>query len=369
MSESDNQPQQPGAYTQIIAQFTRYWLIGAVVVVFLAVFVIWWRFYAFTDEGYKPAQPIAYSHKLHAGDLNIPCQYCHFNADKSRHAGVPPMSTCLTCHAADKGAVGKTKPGVQQLLALTVEADGGYGSDDDSDNKDPGVLKTGGMIHWNRVHQLPDHVYFSHEWHVKAGVSCQTCHGKVEEMVVVKQVEDLTMGWCVRCHRDDNYVSYNSERSGLHNSYSDTDAATFVVGTGNYDVIRHNVRPDDLPIFKKRDTKAQHEGHAHGADDNGHGTTAQVADGAHKKVDDKGIQKLRGTFVEDRDEHGNEKLLNKDYFTTAQAAKLQELFKKYPDLPRWRISDLPETHQAFYGTEGGKGMHQNAPTHCSTCHQ
>ncbi|NRA40069.1 MAG: cytochrome c3 family protein [Planctomycetes bacterium] len=359
MSESDSQPKPPGAYTHIIGPLTRYWYIVGFVLVFLGIFFLWWRFFAFTDEGYKPRQPIAYSHKLHAGDLKIPCQYCHFNADKSRHAGVPPLSICLGCHAPDKGAVANDKPEIEELLKLTIDAPGAYGSDDDSDYRDSGVLKSGGMIHWNRVHQLPDHVYFSHEWHVKAGVSCQTCHGDIENMVVVKQVADLTMGWCVRCHRKDNYVSYNSKRSGLQNSYDEKEAASFVVGTGNYDVLRHNVRPDDLPVFSRRDTKAKYDT----GEDHGH-----EHDAGNTVVDDNSIQKLRGNFIEDRVD-GKEKLLNSEYFTTAQASKLQELFKKYPDLPRWRISDLPETHQAFYGKEGGKGMHQNAPTQCSTCHQ
>jgi hypothetical protein len=220
------------------------------------------------------------------------------------------------------------------------------------------VRKAGGMIHWNRVHQLPDHVFFSHEWHVKAGVSCKTCHGPVDEMEVVRQHASLTMGWCIECHRSENYVSSNSKRSGLHDRYDPENPRSFVVGTGNYDVIRHNIRPDNVVNFEDRQTDSNvptentevHVGHAHTDEGKEH-----LAD-----HEDRG-ERLRGIFKESQDKE----LLNLTYFTAAQRDHLQNLLKEYPDLPRWRVADFPETHKAFYG----KMMHQNAPTQCSTCHQ
>ena len=354
---NDNGQEQSPEH-QTASKFNRYWYLITALIVGVLCFFYWWRYYAFTDQGYMPAQPIHYSHKLHAGTHQIPCEYCHFNAQKSRHAGVPPLSVCLGCHDPAQGGVGKDKPEVQKLLDLAKKnPESVYLSDKDGDYKDPGVAKAGGMIHWNRVHQLPDHVFFSHEWHVKAGVSCKTCHGPVDEMEVVYQYADLTMGWCIECHRSDNYVSYNSKRSGLHGRYDSEDAKTFLVGTGDYDVLRHNVRPDRVVNFEERPTLANKGHHQH--EDHGDG---------HEK-DHK--EKLRGIFDESMDEDNPETtdvvegLLNKKYFSKEQAKHLRKLLTKYPDLPRWRIADLPETHKAFYG----KMQHQNAPTQCSTCHQ
>ncbi len=130
-----------------------------------------------TNQGYAPTQPIVYSHAVHAGELQIPCQYCHFGAERGRYAGVPPVSVCMNCH---RQAV-PDHPEVKKLAA---------------------ALAKGEPIEWVRVHWIPDHVYFSHRPHVRAGVECQTCHGNVQEMGRVEQWASLTMGWCVNCHRD-----------------------------------------------------------------------------------------------------------------------------------------------------------------------
>jgi hypothetical protein len=164
------------------------------------------------QQGYQPVQPIAYSHRLHAGELQIPCLYCHSGAQSSRHAGVPAANVCMNCHrfvTASLGAVRaedefaasekrKPRPVVSAELqklydALALDA---------RMERDPGRQPQ--PIEWNRVHSLPSFVYFDHRAHVRVGVACQKCHGPVETMERVQQVSDLSMGWCVNCHRDAN---------------------------------------------------------------------------------------------------------------------------------------------------------------------
>lgn len=129
------------------------------------------------EQGYTPDQPIPFSHKLHAGDNKIPCQYCHTGAAISRHAGVPPTQTCMNCHSVTR----TDRPSIQKLAA---------------------AHETGEAIPWVRIHSLPDHVYFDHRPHVNAGVACQTCHGEVQKMTRVTRVMDMRMGACLACHRD-----------------------------------------------------------------------------------------------------------------------------------------------------------------------
>jgi hypothetical protein len=127
-------------------------------------------------QGYAPEQPIAFSHKLHAGDAKVPCLYCHFGARTSRHAGIPPAGVCMNCHA--------------MLAKQTVEIE-----------KLKEAIEQRRPIAWIKVHNLPDFVSFSHSRHVIARVECQACHGAVETMVRVEQQAPLTMGWCIDCHR------------------------------------------------------------------------------------------------------------------------------------------------------------------------
>lgn len=129
-------------------------------------------------EGYAPIQPVRFSHKIHAGDNQMQCLYCHFAADKGRHAGIPPTGLCLNCHT-------KVKPNSPEIAKI----------------KD--AVKDGKSIHWVRVHNLPDFAYFNHSQHVRVGkVSCQTCHEEVEKMEVLKQAKPMNMGWCIECHRE-----------------------------------------------------------------------------------------------------------------------------------------------------------------------
>ena len=367
MSEDDNSVE--GVVEVVASQeaktgLARYWYLIVLAVVALLWFFSWWRYSAFTDEDYMPDQPIPYSHRLHAGEHQIPCAYCHFNAEKGRHAGVPPTSVCMGCHDPLKGAVGQGLPNVEKMLELIGDGSTEYLDTDDLDpSRDEGIVKEGGVIHWERIHKLPDHAYFSHEHHIAAGVSCQTCHGPIEEMEVVWQAEDLTMGWCIECHRKDDYTTVATKRSGLHDRAEVDENGMVVsedyrVGTANYDVLRSRIRPDRVVPFKARHVK---EAGGKGYGDKAHGDKGDKY--AKKDAKDETIASaLRGGFDGSKDSVTGEDV---GFFTKAQAVELQKLFEKYPDLPRWRVPDLPESHRAFYGTE----MLQNAPTQCSTCHQ
>jgi hypothetical protein len=161
------------------------------------------------QQGDEPVQPIAFSHRLHAGELQVSCPYCHFDAESSRHAGIPPENVCMNCHrfvTAPLGAIraedeqakkeGRkpqriVSPEIQKIYdALALDADL---------KRDPSKTQT--PIAWVKVHNLPDFAYFDHRAHVNAGVACQQCHGPVETMERVQQAQPLTMGWCVNCHR------------------------------------------------------------------------------------------------------------------------------------------------------------------------
>lgn len=162
------------------------------------------------DRGYEPLQPIAFSHRLHTGDLQISCLYCHSGAEKSRYAGIPAASTCMNCHkfvAAPLGAVrAEDELAQQQKRAprriVSPEIQKLYDALGLNDKMQPDAAKTPRPVAWTRVHNLPDFTCFDHRAHISAGVKCQTCHGPVETMERMRQAPDLTMGWCVNCHRD-----------------------------------------------------------------------------------------------------------------------------------------------------------------------
>jgi len=154
-----------------------YATIGFAFALVLIIFLFW--YYASpknTDVGYRPVQPVAYSHKLHAGDLGIDCRYCHWAVEKSPHANVPSTKTCMNCH---------TLIGTDNEKLLLVRESWA--------TKEP--------IPWVRVHKLPDYAYFNHAAHVTAGVGCASCHGNVATMERVMQVKPLSMSWCLDCHR------------------------------------------------------------------------------------------------------------------------------------------------------------------------
>jgi hypothetical protein len=123
-----------------------------------------------------PPQPVPFSHRVHAGVNGIGCTMCHAYAERSVVAGIPSMARCVGCHKF----IGRDKPAVQLVLKTNEE---------------------GKVLAWNRVYVLPDHVYFTHERHVSAGLRCQECHGEIQTMDVTRRARALTMGWCVDCHR------------------------------------------------------------------------------------------------------------------------------------------------------------------------
>ena len=147
--------------------------------------------------GYQPEQPIDYSHKVHAGDLEIECVYCHFGALSSRTAGIPSANVCMNCHKAVSS--GKTT-GTAEIQKI-YDAIGWDGSAYTGETK---------PIKWVKVHNLPDHVYFSHQQHYVVGnIDCTECHGQMEELGVARQNKPLTMGWCLDCHNT-HQVDLNS---------------------------------------------------------------------------------------------------------------------------------------------------------------
>lgn len=149
-----------------------------------AILGIWYFFSPeFTDVGYAPKQPVPFSHKIHAGDLGLDCRFCHYSVERSYFAAIPPTHTCIGCHGAKKGNI---LPKSKKLKLLR-------------DNHDAGK-----SVPWKRVHMLPDYAFFNHKVHVAAGVGCATCHGRIDQMPVVAQAKSLSMGWCLKCHRNPN---------------------------------------------------------------------------------------------------------------------------------------------------------------------
>jgi len=139
------------------------------------------------QQNYQPIQPIAFSHKIHAGQFEIDCNYCHTGVRNSKSANIPSVNICMNCH----NSINTEKPEIQKILTAYEE-------------KKP--------IEWIRVHNLPDLSYFNHSQHVEVGgIECETCHGPIKEMDVVYQYAELTMGWCVNCHRETELNSKGNE--------------------------------------------------------------------------------------------------------------------------------------------------------------
>ena len=150
----------------------------ATVLLVTVVGAIWYWFSPeFTDVGYQPKQPVPYSHQLHAGELGIDCRYCHNTVEEAGFAALPPTATCMNCHASIKAESTILKP-----LRESAE------------KNEP--------LKWVKIHQLPDYAYFNHKVHVNAGVGCETCHGRIDQMEEVYLANTLSMSWCLDCHRN-----------------------------------------------------------------------------------------------------------------------------------------------------------------------
>jgi hypothetical protein len=169
------------------------------------------------SPGYSPLQPVKFSHAVHAGQNKTDCIYCHSSAKTSKAAGFPAENVCMNCHIVVRNG---TRSGISEISKVISAYE----------NMKP--------IEWIKVHNLPDHVFFSHAQHVSAGgVACQECHGKVEEMDVISQANDLSMGWCINCHRTKNinfqnkfYTEYKDLGDKFHKGVIDTVTVSMVGG-------------------------------------------------------------------------------------------------------------------------------------------
>ncbi|MDW8246613.1 MAG: cytochrome c3 family protein [Sandaracinaceae bacterium] len=153
---------------------------GAALVFVVAYYFSPWH----TQVGYAPAQPIRFSHRLHAGQLGMDCRYCHANVERSGEAMIPPTQTCMGCHAVLHGDPSDPKKATKASVQPLFDS-----------------WATGQPIPWVRVHNLPDHAYFDHSIHLSAGIGCVSCHGRIDQMEVVRQDQPLSMAWCLDCHR------------------------------------------------------------------------------------------------------------------------------------------------------------------------
>ena len=152
-------------------------LLGALGGGVLLIGIVWYYFSPeFYEVGYKPEQPVPYSHSLHVGQLGMDCQYCHNHVEQSTYANIPPTQTCMNCHGQIK---------TESLALLPVRES----------------WATGEPIEWVQVTHLADYAHFPHNAHVAVGVGCESCHGRIDQMPVVYVAEPLSMGWCLECHR------------------------------------------------------------------------------------------------------------------------------------------------------------------------
>jgi mono/diheme cytochrome c family protein len=170
------------------------------------------------QKNYQPEQPIYYSHKVHAGVNQINCLYCHNSAMDSKHATIPSVNVCMNCHKTistyEKGPRLFREDGTEVNGTREIEKLYSYAGFDPKNAAawDPSKAKP---IQWTKIHNLPDHVYFNHSQHIKAGkVQCQSCHGEITEMDEVYQFSELSMGWCINCHRDTKVDFYKVDSSG-----------------------------------------------------------------------------------------------------------------------------------------------------------
>jgi cytochrome c2 len=173
------------------------------------------------NKDYQPEQPIFYSHKVHAGTNQISCLYCHGGAFEGKHANIPSVNMCMNCHMSINEYTGEKlfrEDGTEVNGTAEIQKIYAASGWDPKAKKYADVKKP---IEWTKIHNLPDHVFFSHAQHTRAGkVQCQTCHGPIQEMNEVKQFADLSMGWCINCHRESKVQFYSPETGEGNKFYS-----------------------------------------------------------------------------------------------------------------------------------------------------
>ncbi|RKS55931.1 quinol:cytochrome c oxidoreductase pentaheme cytochrome subunit [Gillisia mitskevichiae] len=187
-------------------------LVTAIVVLLASGYMVYGFFMQVgVDQGYQPIQPIHFSHRIHAGDNQVECKYCHSSARTSKTSGIPSLNVCMNCHksigevAEATATEDYTKEFYDKEIKKLYEATGW----DPANQAYTGETKP---VKWVRIHNLPDFAYFNHSQHVSvAGIECQKCHGPIQEMEVVYQNAPLTMGWCINCHRETNVKMAGNE--------------------------------------------------------------------------------------------------------------------------------------------------------------
>jgi cytochrome c551/c552 len=192
------------------------------------------------SKNYQPEQPIYYSHKVHAGVNQINCLYCHGGAAEGKHANIPSVNVCMNCHLAIneyKGEPLYAEDGTEIDGTAEIQKLYKYAGFTPGQPWDPAKASP---VEWVKIHNLPDHVYFNHSQHVVAGkVACQTCHGEIQKMGEVYQYSDLSMGWCINCHREtkvqfqDNgfYSIYEKYHEDMKNGKLDSVTVEKIGGT------------------------------------------------------------------------------------------------------------------------------------------
>jgi len=196
-----------------------------------AYFMFAWFLQVGVDTGYKPVQPIEFSHKIHAGDNGIDCEYCHSSAKHSKTSGIPTMNVCMNCHKGINEFNGEVFGGHDKAFfdgeIKKVQNHAGWDKDKYA------YTSEGEGVEWTRVHNLPDFVYYNHSQHVSvAGLECQTCHGPVEKMHRVEQFSPLTMDWCISCHKETNVQMENGYYSGTYDHLSEAHEGATVADMG-----------------------------------------------------------------------------------------------------------------------------------------
>jgi len=175
--------EEPYVFPKWTDRIRSYALVLALIGGAYTVVIVAWGFSPqATDVGYQPEQPIPYSHALHAGKLGIDCRYCHTGVEHAARAAIPSTQICMNCHSSKGVAIESQR--LWKVAKIRTSA------------------ATGKPIEWVRVHDLPDYVYFDHSAHVRRGVGCVTCHGRVDRMEKVYQAKLLDMQWCLNCHRN-----------------------------------------------------------------------------------------------------------------------------------------------------------------------